>query len=134
MGQMLREVNAPYTVNADDEAIGRETIIIRRNGEPVAAVVPYFEYQDFLAVKKSLDYAVFQKGHDDYIRLHPKLLATNKGKWVAVLDGKLIDSDVNQWALAERVYRRYGYRPIYMTQVGDLPIRVVQMGGPRVAR
>ena len=46
----------------------------------------------------------------------------------------MIDSDVNQWALAERVYRRYGYRPIYMTQVGDLPIRVVQMGGPRVAR
>ena len=38
--QILREVNAPYTVDPDDEAIGRETIIIRRNGEAVAAVVP----------------------------------------------------------------------------------------------
>ncbi len=52
MGQMLREVNAPYTVNADDEAIGRETIISRRNGEPVAAVVPYAEYRHWLAKKE----------------------------------------------------------------------------------
>jgi len=38
--QILREVTTPYTVNPDDEAIGRETIIIRRDGEPVAAIVP----------------------------------------------------------------------------------------------
>ncbi len=38
--QTLREVNAPYLVNPDDETIGRETIIIRRNGEPVAVMAP----------------------------------------------------------------------------------------------
>ncbi len=43
--QILREVNAPYMVNPDDETVGRETIIIRRNGEPVAAVVPLINGQ-----------------------------------------------------------------------------------------
>ncbi|MBI3361588.1 MAG: type II toxin-antitoxin system Phd/YefM family antitoxin, partial [Chloroflexi bacterium] len=51
MSPFLREVQAPYTVNPDDEAIGRETILIRRNGEPVAAVVPYAEYQQLLAAQ-----------------------------------------------------------------------------------
>ena len=41
----IKEVSAPYTVNVEDEAVGRETIIIRRNGEPVAVVVPFADYQ-----------------------------------------------------------------------------------------
>lgn len=32
----VRDVQAPYTVNPDDEAVGRDTIIIHRGGEPVA--------------------------------------------------------------------------------------------------
>lgn len=41
----LREVNAPYTVDPDDEAIERETIIIQRNGEPVAVMAPVTDGQ-----------------------------------------------------------------------------------------
>lgn len=52
---ILKEVNAPYTVRPDDEALGRETVIIRRNGEPIAAVVPYAEYQALLALRPAPD-------------------------------------------------------------------------------
>jgi hypothetical protein len=39
------------------------------------------------------------------------------GKYVAVLDGKLIDSDDDRVRLAKRVYDKYGYRQIYMSKV-----------------
>ena len=131
--QTLKEVNAPYTVNPEDDAVGRETILIRRNGEPVAAVLPYSEYATLIALKQAGDAAMFQQGHDDYLRLHPDLLNTHRGRWVAVWGGQVVDSDADHWALAERVYRHLGYRPIYMTQVGDQPVRTVEMGGPAVA-
>jgi hypothetical protein len=134
MAYTIREVQTPYTISPDDEAIGRETIILQRNGKPVAAIVPYEEYEGFQKIKRSLDYAAFQKGYDDYLRLHSSLLRTHRGLWVALLDGKVADSDPNQWALAERVYRKFGYRPVYMTQVLDQPVRIVEMGGPTVDR
>jgi len=92
----FREVSAPYIVNPEDESVGRETILIRRNGELIAAVLPYAEYEGLLALKKSRDAAVFQQGHDDYIRLHAELLKTYKGDWVAMLEGKVVDRDTNQ--------------------------------------
>ena len=134
MPHIIREVQAPYTVNLNDDAVGRETIILQRDGKPVAAVVPYAEYESLLTFKKSLDHTAFQRGHDDFLRLHPSLLKTHKGQWVAMLDGRVADSDLNQWALAERVYRQFGYRPIYMAQVLDQPIRTVEMGGPATER
>jgi hypothetical protein len=134
MPHIIREVQAPYTVNLDDEAVGRETIILQRDGKPVAAVVPYAEYERLLTFKKSLDHTAFQRGYDDFLRLHSSFLRTHKGQWVAVLDGKVADSDLNQWALAERVYRQFGYRPICMAQVLDQPIRTVEMGGPTAER
>ena len=45
---MLKEVSIPYTVNAEDEAIGRDTIVIRRNNQPIAVVLPYAEYEALL--------------------------------------------------------------------------------------
>ena len=45
----LKEVSVPYTVNAEDEAIGRDIIVIRRNGEPIAVVVLFAEYQAMAA-------------------------------------------------------------------------------------
>jgi hypothetical protein len=39
------------------------------------------------------------------------------GKFIAVLDGRIIDSDADKAALAKRVYANYGYRRIYMDQV-----------------
>ncbi len=130
--QIIKEVNAPYIVNPTDEAIQRETVIIQKNGEPVAAVVPFAEYTRLRAFEHAENYIAFQQGYADYVRLHSALLQTHPGSWVAILDGQVADSDVNHWTLAERVYRRFGYRPIYMTQVADEPIRVVDMGGPRL--
>ncbi|HLB45679.1 MAG TPA: type II toxin-antitoxin system prevent-host-death family antitoxin, partial [Anaerolineales bacterium] len=84
---ILREVNAPYTVNPDDEALGRETIIIHKNGEPVAAVVPYAEYQKLLALTELAPLPPqlpsdpqFEKQYAAFQRLLPELLKEHRGE------------------------------------------------------
>ncbi|WXG39452.1 MAG: DUF5678 domain-containing protein [Candidatus Freyarchaeum deiterrae] len=53
------------------------------------------------------------------------LLNKYKGKYVAILNEKVIDSDEDKIRLAKRVYTKYGYLPIYMDKVnGKKPARL----------
>jgi hypothetical protein len=47
-------------------------------------------------------------------RMHSQLLAQGyEGKWVAVYQGKVVDSDVDRKALIKRVFAKYGFVPAY---------------------
>ena len=56
-----------------------------------------------------------------------------RGRFVAVLGTSILDSDVDFSALAERVYRRFGYRRIFMPFIGG-PRRVYRIPSPRIVR
>jgi hypothetical protein len=43
-----------------------------------------------------------------------KYLAEYEGKYIALENGILLDSDLDFSALAKRVYEQHGYRPIFM--------------------
>ena len=63
-----------------------------------------------------------QKGEQEYqafLRLLPELLATHRGKYVAVHDGQVVDSDMDEVALILRVQGRIGYVPIHVGLVTD---------------
>ena len=47
------------------------------------------------------------------------LVAQYKGKYVAIWNNSVYDSDKDLAALAERVYKDLGYRPIFMPYIGD---------------
>ena len=133
--QTLREVNAPYTVDPDDESVGRETIIIRKNGEPVAAIVPYAEYQEWLALKPQLAsvrqpseppvYAPlpvdpeFEKQWAAFQRLRPELLQKYPSQWVAIVNEQVGAVGPNFDAVAEAVYTKYGNVPRCIGQVRE---------------
>ncbi len=57
-------------------------------------------------------------------RLLPNLLHTHAGKYVAIHDEQVVDTDPDLVALGRRVYRRHGYIPIYMDLVAEKPIIV----------
>ena len=42
-----------------------------------------------------------------------------QGKYVAVVDGDLVDFDSDKAAMVMRVVRKYGYRPIYADRVSE---------------
>jgi hypothetical protein len=67
-------------------------------------------------------------------RLRPSLLRTYLGKYVAIHQGKVVDSGKDQIKLALRAYARFGYIPIYVGQVLAEPPPSVRIPSPRVLR
>jgi len=64
------------------------------------------------------------KGEREYrafLRLLPELLPNYRGRHVAIHEGAVIDSDVNDIALIHRVHDRIGYVPIHVGLVTDRP-------------
>ncbi len=42
-----------------------------------------------------------------------------KGKFVAVIDGTIIDSDTDELALTKRVYEKHGYIPVLIEKIAE---------------
>jgi hypothetical protein len=64
------------------------------------------------------------KGEREYrafLRLLPELLLTHRGKFVAIHNGKVVDSDTDDVALILRVQGKVGYVPIHVGLVTDVP-------------
>jgi hypothetical protein len=51
------------------------------------------------------------------------------GKFVAVLNGKVVDHDENEVELAKRCYKRYGYVPMYIAKA-ERTERILEMPSP----
>jgi hypothetical protein len=73
----------------------------------------------------------WEKERRAFHRLRPSLLRSHLGKYVAIHQSRVVDSGVDQIALAMRVYKRFGYVPIYVGQVLAEPQRPVRMPSPR---
>jgi hypothetical protein len=131
--KVVKEVSAPYLVNVEDEAIGRETIIIRRNGEPVAVVVPFADYQALTLRTPSAVDATFDRERSAFQRLLPELLATHRGEWVAIVDEQPVEFGPDFSSVIVPVRQRFGQRPVYVHEVVEQP-RVYKISSPRVVR
>jgi uncharacterized protein (DUF3084 family) len=65
-------------------------------------------------------------------RLLPELLKTHSGKFVAIRDGRVVDSDADESALARRTLRGAD-KPAYIQEVRAEP-RVYELPSPEVVR
>ena len=59
------------------------------------------------------------------------LLKRYAGRYIAIFNNKVIDSDKDFSKLAQRVYKKYGYQTIYMPFV-DEKEKVLSVPSPRV--
>ena len=135
---MIKEVSMPYIVNPDDEAVGRETVIIRRNGEPVAAIVPYAEYQQLVESRQEARPDVpedpeFERNRAAFHRLLPELLKDHRGEWVAIVDEKPAQFGSDFQSVIVPVREQFGQRPIYVQEILETP-RIYRMPSVRVVR
>ena len=67
-----------------------------------------------------------------FVRLKPSLLSSYRGKYVAIHEGKVVDSGDDQIAVALRAYSNYGYVPIYVGLVSDEAHPIVRIPSPRL--
>jgi aspartate-semialdehyde dehydrogenase len=73
----------------------------------------------------------FERAKDYYRENFERLVAEYEGQFVAVIDDRVVDSDVDFSELAERVYGRFGYRDIYMPRVSR-EHEILQIRSPRI--
>ena len=135
----IKEARAPYTIPVDEEDLAEGPVILERQGKPIAAVIPYPEYQRFVEWQRREQATTWQEEQRRLLekeiaafeRMKPQLLHTHKGKHIAILNGQLIDADDDKRTLARRVYAKYGYRTILITEVLEHP-RTYRIDSPEV--
>ncbi len=65
-------------------------------------------------------------------RLLPELLKTHRDQFVAIHEGRVIESGSDQIEVAERAYARFGYVPILVTLVTDEPQKPIRIPSLRL--
>jgi hypothetical protein len=65
-------------------------------------------------------------------RLHPELLATIPGQYAAVYRGQLVDHDMDQLALYQRVEARFVAQPVLIRQVRSEVEQTIMIQSPRI--
>jgi antitoxin (DNA-binding transcriptional repressor) of toxin-antitoxin stability system len=145
----LEETRTAYALTLDEARLRQAPFTIERDGEPVAAVVPIDEYREFIAWREQAGHrsavhareqtpqnevlTALEKERAHFLRLKDQLLRTHRGKFVAILNGEVIDVDEDGKALTRRVYAEYGYVPIYIDRVvEERPVR--QIPSPKKVR
>src|SRR6266498_2479167 len=74
-----------------------------------------------------------EREYQSFLRLLPDLLKLHRGEYVAIHEGQVVDSDVDDIALIQRVHAKVGYVPIHVGLVVE-PQPVVRVPHYRECR
>jgi hypothetical protein len=118
----LKESQAPYTLTIGEEDLSEEPLVLERDGEAVAAVIPMAEYEAFRAWREATQRETgFQQDMEAFEQLKSELLRTHRGQWVAIQRGEVIEIGPDRSQVLDRVYSKLGYVPVYVQQVEEKP-------------
>jgi hypothetical protein len=92
----------------------------KKSRQPAAQPVPVLSIALQPLTKWEREYQAFQ-------RLLPQLLATRRDHYVAIHEERVVDTDPDDIALIQRVHARYGYVPIHVDRVTELPPRPARL-------
>ena len=82
------------------------------------------------AAQPTSEDSVFDRDVQFYKEHFRQLLPVYEGKYIALVNRQVVDSDPDFSRLAERVYSKFGYRDIFMPKVEEP--RVLNMPSPRL--
>jgi len=90
---ILKEAQAPYTLSLEEATLSQETVILEREGRPVAAVVPFDEYEAFATWRQrqagGTSWREQEEWEQDWARLP---LGEQEGTWPDVLTPEMIEA------------------------------------------
>lgn len=67
-----------------------------------------------------------------YERRHRELLPQYRGRYIAMLNGQVIDDDTDRLALRRRVRKQHGQTPVFFTLVEDDPVQTIWARSPQI--
>jgi len=104
-----------------------EQIARQRAVEPSALAVQAI--REFLHAEAQ---QAMKREADAFRRLHPELLATVPGQYVAIHNGELVDHDTDQLALLERIQSHYPRLPVLIRAVQPEAEQTIIVRSPRI--
>lgn len=121
----LKEPQGTYSTLVEQVQSTGEPLIVEQEGKPTVVVIPFAQYQQLLAQREREQNSVWQTEQEALLRkevaafeqMKPALLKTYLGKWVAILDGQLVDSDDDRRALSKRTGAKFSGRVVLIEQV-----------------
>jgi uncharacterized protein (DUF3084 family) len=133
----IHETQAAYNVPFNEAALATGPVILERKGRRVAVIIPADEFQAFRLWQDSRSWpqrqlSRLQAERTAFHRLLPELLKTQRGQFVAIQDGRVVDADADESALARRVLGQ-GRRPVYIQEVRMEP-RIYDLPSPEVVQ
>lgn len=140
----LKEPQAPYTLTLDEAVLAEGPVQVLQGGQTIGVLVPPDEYEQFRAWREAQErrarvqqkHEAFEREVAAFERMLPELLQKYRGRVVAIYDGQVVEVSRPGEGIAEvaeRVYDRIGYEPVYIQLVTEEP-RVYKITGPRLAR
>jgi hypothetical protein len=122
---VIRETQTTYSIPIDEDALASGPIVVERQSQPVFVIITPEEYRAFREWQNHEAWQQEQLWHiqperEAFQRLLPELLKTRPGQFVAIHDGRVVDSDSDEVALASRVIAQQ-YDPVYIQEVREAP-------------
>lgn len=99
------------------EDYGGEPALISEVAPPVQAT------EDRVEARK----AIIRKEQAAYEEQHPELFKLYADKYIAMIDGAVIDHDIDKIALKERLRVQFGKQTIFVTPVLAEPMQTIMM-------
>ena len=133
----INETQAAYAVPFNEAVLADGPVILERKGRRVAVIIRADEFQAFRMWQDSRSWSQkqlsrLQAERAAFHRLLPELLKTHRGQFVAIQDGRVVNADTDESALARRVLAQ-GRKPVYIQEVRPEP-RVYDLPSPEVVR
>ncbi len=133
----INETQAVYAVPFNEAVLADGPVILERKGRRVAVIIRADEFQAFRMWQDSRSWpqkqlSRLQAERAAFRRLLPELLKTHRGQFVAIQDGRVVNADTDESALARRVLVQ-GRKPVYIQEVRAEP-RVYDLSSPEVVR
>jgi len=130
----LKELHAPYSVALDDAPLSGEVVILEKEGQPVAAVVPIHEYTAFQAWREAekrrqllrSEEAQIELEHKAFLQMLPELLKQYQGRVVAIHQGQVVDVGDDRMEVWQRARHQLAGAPVYVQTV-EYPQTVYKM-------
>jgi hypothetical protein len=130
----LNESHASYTVALDDAPLSGEVVILEKEGQPVAAVVPMDEYAAFQAWRETekqrqarlSEEALIEREHKAFLQMLPELLKQYHGRVVALHNGQVVAVGDDRMEVWQRARQRLSGAPVYVQTV-EYPPRVYKL-------
>jgi hypothetical protein len=131
------------TIEVDDELWRLfSLIVLRERGERkkneviVELIRDYVERNGLSTHEKQLEYVLrIEEERRAFLKIKDKLIKDPQynGKYVAIFKGAIVGCDDDKGRLAETVYRKYGYVPIYIDKVAPEE-RIVEAPSPELSK